>query len=194
MRESCRIQTITKSLHHILMWPTFQAMTSLLLGQGSTKGSFYHWNTKPSRKGHSSDKGHITSPRRYRSRHEQTPTLFTVHHRIHRLSDEQRRSFGIEFTSSDKNSLLYRVPSKLIKKSEKHSLKLLSSLNRFRASGYLCDVTLKIQQRQFHAHKTILASSSPYFEAMFTSCMEESQMSEVEIKGLSDCRTFFGMC
>merc|ERR1711935_162146 len=49
----------------------------------------------------------------------------------------------------------------------------------------LCDVTLKIQARQFHAHKTILASSSPYFEAMFTSCMEESQMSEVEIKDVS---------
>merc|ERR1711935_75740 len=85
--------------------------------------------------------------------------------------------------SSQNSSMLGRTATQF--QSEKHSLKLLSSLNRFRASGYLCDVTLKIQARQFHAHKTILASSSPYFEAMFTSCMEESQMSEVEIKDVS---------
>ena len=69
--------------------------------------------------------------------------------------------------------------------SERHSAKLLQTLNKFRTqkNGYLCDVTLKIGSKTFHVHKTILAGSSPYFEAMFTSCMEESSKQEIEIKG-----------
>jgi len=71
--------------------------------------------------------------------------------------------------------------------SERHSAKLLQTLNKFRTqkNGYLCDVTLKIGSKTFHVHKTILAGSSPYFEAMFTSCMEESSKQEIEIKDIS---------
>ena len=105
------------------------------------------------------------------------------HHHPQALPLSARTNSDLIHCSSQNSSMLGRTATQF--QSEKHSLKLLSSLNRFRASGYLCDVTLKIQARQFHAHKTILASSSPYFEAMFTSCMEESQMSEVEIKDVS---------
>ena len=67
---------------------------------------------------------------------------------------------------------------------ERHSVKVLNSLNRFRCSGHLCDVTLKVGAKQFDAHKTVLAASSPYFEAMFQSCMEESEKKDIEIKGI----------
>ncbi|XP_019864480.1 PREDICTED: kelch-like protein 18 [Amphimedon queenslandica] len=43
----------------------------------------------------------------------------------------------------------------------------------------LCDVILKTEDAQFHAHKVVLVACCRYFAAMFRSGMEESQKSEV---------------
>ncbi|XP_072024666.1 kelch-like protein 38 [Amphiura filiformis] len=45
----------------------------------------------------------------------------------------------------------------------------------------LCDVAIKVQDTTFHAHKIVLAATSKYFQAMFTSGFKESEHSEATI-------------
>lgn len=48
--------------------------------------------------------------------------------------------------------------------------------------GKLCDVTLKVEDRCFFAHRIILAGTIPYFHAMFTHDMVESTQEIITIK------------
>ncbi|XP_056132851.1 zinc finger and BTB domain-containing protein 7A [Lampris incognitus] len=50
-----------------------------------------------------------------------------------------------------------------------HSADILGSLNKQRLSGLLCDVLLVSQDREFSAHRSVLASCSSYFHKLFTS-------------------------
>ncbi|XP_075895715.1 zinc finger and BTB domain-containing protein 7A isoform X2 [Nelusetta ayraudi] len=50
-----------------------------------------------------------------------------------------------------------------------HSADILGSLNSQRLSGTLCDVFLVAQDREFPAHRSVLASFSAYFHKLFTS-------------------------
>uniref|UniRef100_A0A667WTM9 Zinc finger and BTB domain-containing protein 7A n=1 Tax=Myripristis murdjan TaxID=586833 RepID=A0A667WTM9_9TELE len=50
-----------------------------------------------------------------------------------------------------------------------HSADILGSLNKQRLSGLLCDVLLVTQEREFPAHRSVLASCSSYFHKLFTS-------------------------
>lgn len=56
----------------------------------------------------------------------------------------------------------------------------------------LCDVNLLVEDLEgkpkasFPAHKIILAASVPYFRAMFTSDMQESNKSEVKLRGVDE--------
>lgn len=59
-----------------------------------------------------------------------------------------------------------------------HCLSILKQLNEFRDSNVLCDVTLCVDGRTFYAHKSLLASCSPYFKAMFSSKMKEASESK----------------
>uniref|UniRef100_A0A1A8RFE5 Zinc finger and BTB domain containing 33 n=1 Tax=Nothobranchius rachovii TaxID=451742 RepID=A0A1A8RFE5_9TELE len=49
-----------------------------------------------------------------------------------------------------------------------YSAGVLKSLNKQRAHGLFCDVTIIIQDKKFRAHKTILSASSTYFHQLFT--------------------------
>ncbi len=42
-------------------------------------------------------------------------------------------------------------------------------MNAFRKRGQLCDVVVKVGGREFPAHRVVLAASSDYFDAMFSS-------------------------
>ncbi len=55
-----------------------------------------------------------------------------------------------------------------------HSSAVLKQLDEFRNANVLCDVTLCVDGRTFNAHKTVLASCSPYFKSMFASKMKEA--------------------
>ncbi|XP_022916933.1 kelch-like protein 18 [Onthophagus taurus] len=57
-------------------------------------------------------------------------------------------------------------------------------MEEIRRQGKLCDVVLKIDDQSFSAHKIILASTIPYFHAMFTNDMVESRQQEIEIHGI----------
>ncbi|XP_056270723.1 zinc finger and BTB domain-containing protein 7A, partial [Pseudoliparis swirei] len=50
-----------------------------------------------------------------------------------------------------------------------HSADILGGLNKQRLSGLLCDVLLVAEDREFPAHRSVLASCSSYFHKLFTS-------------------------
>ncbi|XP_052805467.1 kelch-like protein 18 isoform X2 [Mya arenaria] len=57
-------------------------------------------------------------------------------------------------------------------------------LEDIRRQGKLCDVTLKVGDRKFRAHRIVLAASIPYFHAMFTHDMVESKQDEISMQGI----------
>ncbi|CAL9689471.1 unnamed protein product [Knipowitschia caucasica] len=57
-------------------------------------------------------------------------------------------------------------------------------MEEIRRQGKLCDVTLKVGEHKFSAHRIVLCASSPYFHAMFTSDMSESKQEEILLQGL----------
>lgn len=61
---------------------------------------------------------------------------------------------------------------------------VLSGLNELRMRGELCDVTLVAGTAKIRAHKVVLASCSPYFNAMFTGNLAERNQSEIEFPEL----------
>lgn len=57
-------------------------------------------------------------------------------------------------------------------------------MEEIRRQGKLCDVVLKIDDQSFSAHKIVLASTIPYFYAMFTNGMVESRQQEIIMQGI----------
>jgi kelch-like protein 12 len=64
-----------------------------------------------------------------------------------------------------------------------HAKSILNSMNSLRKSNTLCDVTLRVEQKDFPAHRIVLAACSDYFCAMFTSEVNASHcyLSEIRI-------------
>ncbi|KAM6440908.1 kelch-like protein 2 isoform 2-T2 [Liasis olivaceus] len=63
-----------------------------------------------------------------------------------------------------------------------HMKKAFKVLNELRSQNLLCDVTIVAEDMEIAAHRVVLASCSPYFHAMFTGEMSESQAKKVRIK------------
>ena len=61
---------------------------------------------------------------------------------------------------------------------------LLQNLRQLQSKSSLSDVTIKVDGKVFHAHRSILAAASPYFETMFTSGFQESSRKEIELKDM----------
>lgn len=66
-----------------------------------------------------------------------------------------------------------------------HAKSILNSMNSLRKSNTLCDVTLRVEQKDFPAHRIVLAACSDYFCAMFTSELSEKGKPYVDIQGLT---------
>ncbi|XP_032225329.2 kelch-like protein 12 isoform X1 [Nematostella vectensis] len=66
-----------------------------------------------------------------------------------------------------------------------HAKDILTSVNKLRKDGKLCDVVLQVEKKEFPAHRIVLASCSDYFYAMFTNDMLESQKGVIELQGLA---------
>ena len=61
---------------------------------------------------------------------------------------------------------------------------LLKGFSRLYKHQEFVDVTLCVDGREFPCHKNVLAVSSPFFEAMFSTSMVESQQSKITLKEL----------
>ena len=51
---------------------------------------------------------------------------------------------------------------------DSHAKSILTTMNNLRKGNTLCDVTLKVEDQEFPAHRIVLAACSDYFCAMFT--------------------------
>ncbi|XP_037950454.1 kelch-like ECH-associated protein 1B isoform X2 [Teleopsis dalmanni] len=69
----------------------------------------------------------------------------------------------------------------------KEALKMMFMM---RSHHMLTDVVLEVKQELFPAHKVVLSAASPYFKAMFTGGLKESEMSRVQLQGV--CPTAMG--
>uniref|UniRef100_A0A915Q811 BTB domain-containing protein n=1 Tax=Setaria digitata TaxID=48799 RepID=A0A915Q811_9BILA len=56
------------------------------------------------------------------------------------------------------------------------------NFDEIRRAGKLCDVVLVVDSVRFSAHRIVLAATIPYFRAMFTADMAESQQEEIHLK------------
>lgn len=69
---------------------------------------------------------------------------------------------------------------------ESHASRCLSAMDQFRRQEALCDLVLRVAYKDsivdFKVHKVVLASSSSYFRAMFTSNFRECSASEVTLR------------
>ena len=63
-----------------------------------------------------------------------------------------------------------------------HSEILLSKCAQFREQSEFIDVSLKVGEEIFLAHRIVLAASSDYFHAMFARGMKESHQDVIELK------------
>ncbi|RVE70945.1 hypothetical protein OJAV_G00069290 [Oryzias javanicus] len=54
-----------------------------------------------------------------------------------------------------------------------HAKSILNAMNSLRKSNTLCDITLRVENTDFPAHRIVLAACSDYFCAMFTSELAE---------------------
>ncbi|XP_071993242.1 kelch-like protein 12 isoform X2 [Engystomops pustulosus] len=66
-----------------------------------------------------------------------------------------------------------------------HAKSILNTMNSLRKSQTLCDVTLRVNMKDFPAHRIVLAACSDYFCAMFTSELSEKGKPYVDIQGLT---------
>ncbi|XP_037659095.1 kelch-like protein 38 [Choloepus didactylus] len=75
-------------------------------------------------------------------------------------------------------------PDGLLFKDHDFSSDLLRQLNGFRQNRVLTDVSLCAGAWEVPCHRNVLASSSPYFKAMFCSNFRESSEAKVQLKGI----------
>eukprot|EP00117_Sycon_ciliatum_P006045 scpid74631/ scgid9747/ Kelch-like protein 8 len=67
-----------------------------------------------------------------------------------------------------------------------HAESSLRHLHEMYFTGSLCDVEIQVASRRVPCHRVVLAASSPYFRAMFTSKMQESTAPAVELHDVCD--------
>ena len=75
--------------------------------------------------------------------------------------------------------------SRLTVQVQEHAPRVLQQLNSLRRDGILCDCVLRVKDKEFPVHRSFLAACSPYFQALFTSQMKESERSLIDIGGVS---------
>ena len=65
-----------------------------------------------------------------------------------------------------------------------HFSQAFLKLTKLREDKQLCDVLIRIRDRLFYAHKIIMISCCPYFEAMFQSGMTETRQHEITLQDI----------
>ncbi|XP_066121819.1 kelch-like protein 38 [Saccopteryx bilineata] len=76
-------------------------------------------------------------------------------------------------------------PDGLLFKDHDFATDLLRQLNGLRQNRILTDVAICVGAREVPCHRTVLASSSPYFRAMFCSDFRERGEARVQLRGIA---------
>eukprot|EP00057_Strongylocentrotus_purpuratus_P015540 XP_011670014.1 PREDICTED: LOW QUALITY PROTEIN: kelch-like protein 2 [Strongylocentrotus purpuratus] len=79
---------------------------------------------------------------------------------------------------------LDNFPDKYKFEDNKHVSEVVHGLKSLYEQGALVDVTLIVDDEEFPCHKCVLAASSPYFNAMFTTNLAESRQSKIRLIGI----------
>ena len=61
---------------------------------------------------------------------------------------------------------------------------VLSGLNILRRENSFTDIKIKVDKSEFSVHKCVLSSFSPYFKAMFTAGLVETEQDVVTLNGV----------
>lgn len=64
---------------------------------------------------------------------------------------------------------------------------LCSGLRQLYEASQYIDVEIVVENKTFHCHRLVLSAMSPYFDAMFSSGMIESQNHKVNIQNVTSC-------
>lgn len=67
---------------------------------------------------------------------------------------------------------------------ETHANHILDGLNKLRLEKTFTDVCIQVDQQEFPVHKCVLTSFSPYFRAMFTAGLSETDKKVVQLQGV----------
>ena len=72
----------------------------------------------------------------------------------------------------------------------KHRQELLERLDILRNNDSFCDVTIAVKDKEFKAHRAVLAAASPFFLTLLTSNMKQSneQLIKVELEEATETR------
>ncbi|KAK2727542.1 hypothetical protein QYM36_008134 [Artemia franciscana] len=65
-----------------------------------------------------------------------------------------------------------------------HTKEAMMAMSIMRANGMLTDLRLEVGKEIFNVHRIVLASSSPYFKAMFTSGCQEMEAHTIRLQGV----------
>ncbi|XP_065339606.1 kelch-like protein 18 [Cloeon dipterum] len=84
---------------------------------------------------------------------------------------------NLKLEPEDEERVVYQQPPELFAQG-------FALMEDIRRQGKLCDVTLKVDDQSFTAHRIVLASTIPYFNAMFTNDMVESKQRDITIQGI----------
>ncbi|KAK2158059.1 hypothetical protein LSH36_178g05055 [Paralvinella palmiformis] len=68
---------------------------------------------------------------------------------------------------------------------DSHAKSILTTMNNLRKSNTLCDVILRVGDKDFPVHRIVLAACSDYFCAMFTHGMSESDKTVIDLHEIS---------
>lgn len=75
-------------------------------------------------------------------------------------------------------------PMEYTQTERKISQQACAILNELRKQGQLTDAIIKVEDGHFEVHRAIMSASSPYFRALFTNGMNETDQREVYIPGI----------
>jgi len=73
------------------------------------------------------------------------------------------------------------VSTKNIYECKQHPVQSFQQFAKYRLCDSLCDVTIEVGSKSLRAHRVVLAASSPYFHAMFTSGLREGTAGVIQL-------------
>ena len=108
------------------------------------------------------------------------------HHHHHHHSSHHHSS-----TTASSSTAAHQLVDYQMYKSSSHSTGLLAGLNQCRLENQLCDVTLLAADKQFKAHRIVLASCSTFFKELFNTAKymkpTNSQTSNSQVDETTSC-------